>query len=286
MTRVFEPIDSTWCPGCGDFAVLSSLRKAITDLEIRTENLVMVTGIGCSGGIQNFMLNYGYHALHGRLLSTATGIKLANPKLTVIAAGGDGDAYAIGMGHFMHTLRRNVGIVYIVMNNETYGLTKGQPSPTSKPGFEGNVEEPFDAALAALAVRATTFIARGFSGKPDQLTALLKQAIQHAQEGRGLAFLEVLSPCVTFNDTYKFWRQISHDVAEEHDYNPNDRIRMIGITLKVLESGRIPIGLIYQGDGISYERKVLLNLETAPVNTDIDIKKNLNAYKEILTLFK
>lgn len=286
MTKVFEPIDPTWCPGCGDFAVLASLRKATSDLNIKPEELVMVTGIGCSGAIQNFMVNYGYHAVHGRLLSTATGIKLANPDLFVMAAGGDGDGYAIGMGHFMHTLRRNVSVLYLVMNNETYGLTKGQPSPTSKVGFEGNVEESFDAILAALSVRTTTFIARGFSGKPEQLTYLLKQAMQHVKQGNGLAFFEVLSPCITFNDTYKIWRLSTLDVETYQGYNPKDRAKMLEIVLKILDEGKIPTGLIYQGEGIPYEKRVLLDMKDAPATANIDVKSNSAKYKEILALFK
>lgn len=286
MTKVFEPVDPTWCPGCGDFAVLASFRRAIADLGIKTEDLVLVTGIGCSGAMQNFLVNYGYHAVHGRLLPTATGIKLANPNLMVVAAGGDGDGYAIGVGHFLHTLKRNPSILYIVMNNETYGLTKGQPSPTSKPGFEGNVEEPFDAVLTALSMRTTTFIARGFAGKPEQLTNLMKKAMQHAQQGKGFAFFEILSPCVTFNDTYKLWRQITSDVENEQGYKPNDRVQMLNMFHRLLQNDKIPTGLIYEGDGISYEKSVLRDLKNAPATTDIDVERNLSTYAEIMTLFR
>ncbi len=201
MTKVAPLTTPIWCPGCGDFGVLASLKKALSDLGIKSKDTVLVGGIGCSGSIHNNLECYGVHSLHGRLLPTAIGVKLANPNLTVIAAGGDGDGYAIGAGHFIHTLKKNPSIVYIVMQNGTYGLTKGQPSPTAVPGYEGNVEPPFDAIATALSIESTSFIARGFSGNQPQLTELMKKAITHANEWKGFAFLEVLSPCVTYNDT-------------------------------------------------------------------------------------
>ena len=174
--------------------------------------------------IHNDLECYGIHSLHGRLLPTAIGVKLANPNLTVIAAGGDGDGYAIGAGHFIHALKRNPSIVYIVMQNGTYGLTKGQPSPTAVPGYEGNVEAPFDAVMTALSIQNTTFIARGFSGNQVQLTDLLKKGIQHANSLKGFAFIEILSPCVTYNDTYKEWREQVHNFDAETSYSPKSRV--------------------------------------------------------------
>ncbi len=145
------------------------MKKALADLQIKSKDTVVVGGIGCSGSIHNDLECYGIHSLHGRLLPTAIGVKLANPNLTVIAAGGDGDGYAIGAGHFVHALKRNPSILYLVMQNGTYGLTKGQPSPTAVPGYEGNVEMPFDAVMTALSIQNTTFIARGFSANQTQL---------------------------------------------------------------------------------------------------------------------
>ncbi|EQD38452.1 pyruvate ferredoxin/flavodoxin oxidoreductase, beta subunit, partial [mine drainage metagenome] len=203
MVKSFQPVQSTWCPGCGDFGVLAALKRAAANQKVPQHELTVVGGIGCSGGIHNFLELNGIHALHGRLLAQAVGIKLANPQLTVVAAGGDGDGYAIGMGHFMHAFKKNVSILYVVMNNETYGLTKGQASPTSVIGFEGNVEPPFDAILAALSVRADNFVARTFSGDPKTMTKILEEALTFNRAGRGFAFIEDLSPCVTYNDTFK-----------------------------------------------------------------------------------
>ena len=159
----------TWCPGCGDYAVLSSLQKACADLGLAPEEVVLVSGIGCSGKIAQHFGSYGFHSLHGRALPTATGVKLANQDLTVIAAGGDGDGYGIGMGHFVHAVRRNIDLTYIVMDNHIYGLTTGQLSPTSERGFKsktspkGSAEEPVKAVETAI-VNGASFVAQAFSG--------------------------------------------------------------------------------------------------------------------------
>ena len=188
MVTTVKPTASTWCPGCGDFGVLAAVKKAAAEVGVPNHEQVLVGGIGCSGGIHNFLDTNGLHALHGRLLAQAVGVKLANPKLTVIAAGGDGDGYAIGMGHFIHAFKKNVSLLYIVMNNETYGLTKGQASPTSRVGYEGNVEQPFDAILTALSIPAPNFIARTFSGDPKTMIAVLSEALRFNRKNRGFAF--------------------------------------------------------------------------------------------------
>src|SRR5271169_2553761 len=224
MTKTVPISTPIWCPGCGDFGVLASMKKSLSELSIKPKDTVIVGGIGCSGSIHNDLECYGIHSLHGRLLPTAIGVKLANPNLTVIAAGGDGDGYAIGAGHFIHALKRNPSIVYIVMQNGTYGLTKGQPSPTAVPGYEGNVEAPFDAVMTALSIQNTTFIARGFSGNQSQLTDLLKRGIQHANALKGFAYIEILSPCVTYNDTYKEWRESVFNLDTETTYSPKSRV--------------------------------------------------------------
>ncbi|MGI6127817.1 MAG: thiamine pyrophosphate-dependent enzyme, partial [Planifilum sp.] len=163
----------TWCPGCGDYAVLSSLQKACADLGLEPEEVVLVSGIGCSGKISQHFGSYGFHSLHGRALPTAQGVKLANQDLTVIAAGGDGDGYGIGMGHFVHAVRRNVDLTYIVMDNHIYGLTTGQLSPTSDRGFksktspQGSAEEPVKPVETAI-VNGASFVAQAFSGDVKQ----------------------------------------------------------------------------------------------------------------------
>lgn len=242
-----------WCPGCGDFGVLASLKKALMESGIKPKDTVLVGGIGCSGSIHNNLDCYGIHSLHGRLLPTAIGVKLANPNLTVIAAGGDGDGYAIGAGHFIHALKKNPSIVYVVMQNGTYGLTKGQPSPTALPGYEGNVDLPFDAVLTALSIQNSSFIARGFSGNQQQLSEIIKKGIEHANSLKGFAFVEVLSPCVTYNDTYKDWREQVYDLDSEKNYDPNDKSMAFARVIQLMNEKRIPTGLIFTGDRASLE---------------------------------
>jgi 2-oxoglutarate/2-oxoacid ferredoxin oxidoreductase subunit beta len=284
--RIYTPTTPIWCPGCGDFGVLASLKKALSDLQIKSKDTVIVGGIGCSGSIHNNLECYGIHSLHGRLLPTAIGVKLANPQLTVIAAGGDGDGYAIGAGHFLHTLKKNPSIVYIVMQNGTYGLTKGQPSPTAQVGYEGNQDLPFDAILTALSIPSTTFIARGFSGNQVQLTDLMKKAISHANSNQGMGFLEVLSPCVTYNDTYKEWREQVYDLNAEKDYNPNSRLLAFSRASEIMSKGKIPTGLIYAGKVKSLEENTFSPNKEPVALQDIRIESNLPKYEQLLKDFR
>src|SRR5438067_242398 len=202
-------VDPDWCPGCGDFGVLAAVEKALVELQIPNHDVVTISGIGCSSNFPGFINSYGMHTLHGRALAVATGVKLANHNLHVIVTGGDGDGFGIGGNHFMHTMRRNVDLTYIAMDNQIYGLTTGQVSPTSRIGMKtkstpfGSVEGPINPMALALAVGAT-FVARGFSGEPKHLTDLIKQGIRH----KGFAFIDVFSPCVTYNhdNTYPWFR--------------------------------------------------------------------------------
>jgi 2-oxoglutarate ferredoxin oxidoreductase subunit beta len=265
--------------------VLASLKKALTESGIKAKDTVMVGGIGCSGSIHNNLECYGIHALHGRLLPTAIGVKLANPNLTVIAAGGDGDGYAIGAGHFIHALKKNPSIIYIVMQNGTYGLTKGQPSPTAVPGYEGNLEPPFDAVMTALSIQNTSFIARGFSGNQTQLTELIKKGIAHANALKGMAFIEVLSPCVTYNDTYKEWREQVYNFDSEKGYDPQNRLLAVTRASQVLAEGKIPTGLIYTGVRKSLETNTNTTKEPLALQ-DIRFEINRTRYEEILKDFR
>ena len=282
--RSAKPVQPIWCPGCGDFGVLAAVKKAAANLKIATHDLVLVGGIGCSGSIHNFLEVNGIHALHGRLLAQAVGVKLANPQLTVVAAGGDGDGYAIGMGHFIHAFKKNASILYLVMNNETYGLTKGQPSPTSQIGFEGNVEPPFHAMLTALSVPAPNFLARTFSGDPKSMTAILEEALRFNREGRGFAFVEDLSPCVTYNDTYKLWREKVVDVSTLPGYDPTDRRAMFKICYDQIEQGRLPVGVLHRpanGEREGLEAK-LLGERPGPVRSAVDLDSNRAQYEKLL----
>ncbi len=287
MVQSAKPRPSTWCPGCGDFGVLAAAKKALVELKIPTHEAVLVGGIGCSGGIHNFIDINGVHALHGRLLAQAIGLKLANPQLTVLAAGGDGDGYAIGMGHFMHAFKKNASILYIVMNNETYGLTKGQASPTSRVGFEGNIEIPFDAILTALSIPSGAYIARTFSGDPKTMTAVLSEALQFNRAHRGYAFVEDLSPCVTYNDTFKEWREKVVNIEKLPGYDPTDRSVVFRLCSEAMDAGKIPIGVMHRpgksSDAASNPLELkLLPDNVGPARADIALEHNLPAYRALL----
>ena len=194
--RDLKPV---WCPGCGDFGVVNALYKTLSDLNLERHNTAVISGIGCSSRLPGYVAAYGFNALHGRALTLATGVKLANPQVTTIVAGGDGDGFAIGMGHFPHAARRNLDMTYILMDNRIYGLTKGQLSPTSEPDLVtktstmGNIERPIDPITLALAT-GVTFIARTVSTNIKHMTEMFTRAIKHS----GFSFVQVLSPCVTF----------------------------------------------------------------------------------------
>lgn len=197
-----------WCPGCGHFFILRALTKALAWLNISKQDIGLVSGIGCSSRLPAYLDVYGFHGIHGRALALASGLKLARPDLTVIAAGGDGDGYSIGGNHFIHACRRNMDITYIVMDNEVYGMTKGQPSPTTDPEWHSKLApngtglssfNPMGIALAS----GASFIARGFSGDPNGLTKILTEAIQH----QGFSLVEIKSPCVTFRPEQKDWHK-------------------------------------------------------------------------------
>ena len=241
-----------WCPGCGDFGVLSAFYKALADMNMDPANTVLVSGIGCSGRFPAFVEAYGFHGVHGRALPLATGVKMANPDLTVVVAGGDGDAFSIGAGHLPHAARRNVDLTYIVMDNQIYGLTKGQPSPTSPHGMEkkaapyGSPDYPINPILMALAYGAS-FVARGFSSRPKDVTELVKQGIRH----KGFAFIQVYSPCVTFNDTYDHFRTLTKDLPADHDSSN----RMMAIE-RSMSLDPLYLGVYYREERPTYDAQM------------------------------
>ena len=285
MTETFTPTRPIWCAGCGDFGVLEALTQGLDELAVPEYRRMIIAGIGCSGSLQNYLACYGYHALHGRVLPTATGCKLANPDLTVVAVGGDGDGYAIGAGHLVHAFKRNPGITYIVMNNGTYGLTKGQASPTSTTGFRGNIEEDLDPVLLALSIPGSTFIARGYSGQPAQLLNLTIAALKHTAAGRGMAYLEVLSPCVTYNDTYREWRTNVYNVDDDTVYDRKDRAAAFTRMTELREQGRLPLGLIYEGERPALESFVSNTAFDVPARQDISDPSLVDGYREALQSF-
>ena len=233
-----------WCAGCGDYGVLSSLQNAYAKLGKGNHEHLTVSGIGCSSNLPGYIQTYGMHTLHGRSLAVATGAKLANHEMNVVVTGGDGDGYGIGGNHFIHTMRKNIDLLYIVMDNQIYGLTIGQASPTSLMDMKtkstpfGNIEAPLNPIAMAI-VTGATYVARGFSGNPRQLAELMYNGMQH----KGFALIDVFSPCITFNrdNTTAFFKQ---RVQELEDHDPSNKAAALEQAVKW--GDEIPIGLLYQ----------------------------------------
>jgi 2-oxoglutarate ferredoxin oxidoreductase subunit beta len=240
-------VDPDWCPGCGDFGVLAAFQKALVELQVQPYNVVTISGIGCSSNLPGYVETYGMHTLHGRALAVATGVKMANHELTVVVTGGDGDGFGIGGNHFIHTMRRNVDLLYLAMDNQIYGLTTGQVSPTSRLGMKtkstpfGNVEGPINPIAMALAAGAT-FVARGFSGEQKHLTELIKQGLQH----KGFSFIDIFSPCVTYNldNTYPWFKQRVRKLEDDPRYDSSNWT--MAMEKSHLWGDEIPIGKFYQ----------------------------------------
>jgi 2-oxoglutarate ferredoxin oxidoreductase subunit beta len=240
------PVANTWCPGCGNFGILTALKHAIVQLGLNTEEVVAVSGIGCHGKITDYVKVNALHVIHGRVLPAATAVKLANNDLTVLGFAGDGDAYNIGIGHLPHAARRNVDLTYIVHDNLVYGLTTGQTSPTSRKGYRskttprGSFEPGVNPLTQALAGDAS-FVARGYAGDWRHLVEILKRAVGH----RGFALVDVLQPCVTWNrvNTYDFYKERVYKL-EEAGHDEEDLQEAYA---KAQEWGeRIPIGVFYR----------------------------------------
>lgn len=279
----YHLIDPTWCPGCGLYGIFAALKKAAAAVAIDPEQFVIVSGIGCHGRINNYFKANGFHGLHGRSLPVASGIKLTNPKLSVIAVSGDGDAYSIGLSHFIHSLRRNVNLTYIVVDNQVYALTQGQTSPTSQRGFVssstpyGSKEIPLRGGLLALA-SGGPFIARGFSGEPENLAALIEAGIRY----KGFSLIDVLSPCVTHNkiNTYQWFKNNIFRIEDEPDYDATDKRNAWEILVR---EDKIPVGLIYREERPLFEDLVLPDKE--PIAFE-DLSVALESLKKILETFE
>ena len=243
-------VDPDWCPGCGDFGVLTALKQALVELNLNPHQVMTISGIGCSSNLPGYLSTYGMHTLHGRALAVATGAQLANHDLKIIVTGGDGDGYGIGGNHFIHSMRRNVDLTYIVMNNQIYGLTTGQISPTSTKGMKtkstpaGSVENPIFPVSLAIAAGAT-YVARGYTGQVKHLVDLIKGGIQH----KGFALIDAFSPCVTFNldNTHEFFKHRTKKL-EDMGHDPTDFAAAIQ---KSYEWGdEIPIGLFWKREDL------------------------------------
>jgi 2-oxoglutarate ferredoxin oxidoreductase subunit beta len=247
-SHIFEmgDIDIAWCPGCGNFSILKVLKQALSELGIKPEKLVLVSGIGQAAKIPHYFRTNFFNGLHGRAIPPATAIKVVNPDLTVIAESGDGDMYGEGGNHLINAIRRNPDITNIVHNNMVYGLTKGQASPTSQIGFKTPVQvkgvflEPFNPLALAVALDAS-FVARAFSGDIEQTKEILERAISH----KGFALVDIFQPCVSFNkvNTHKWFKENTYYLDKSHD--PLNRAVAFQ---KAVEREKLPLGIFYRND--------------------------------------
>ncbi len=260
----------SWCPGCGDFGILLAIKGAIVELNIEPENIAIISGIGCSGKVPHWIRTYGLHGIHGRALPVAQAVKLSNHGITVFAVGGDGDGYGIGMCHFIHAMRRNNNMTYVVHNNMIYGLTTGQVSPTSEKGTKtkstpaGVIEVPVNPIALAISSGAT-FVARSFAGDVKHIQKIIVDAVQH----RGFSLIDVLQPCVSFNkvNTYEWYKQRVYDL-QTTGHNVEDKMAAYS---KALEWGEhIPIGVFYKMQLPAYEDELPQVKEMPLVKQKID----------------
>ncbi|MBI2580092.1 MAG: 2-oxoacid ferredoxin oxidoreductase [Candidatus Aenigmarchaeota archaeon] len=272
----------TWCVGCGDFSILSVLKLAIVETKLDPANTVIVSGIGCGSKTNHFIKTYGFEGLHGRALPVATGIRIANHKLNVIVVTGDGDGYGIGGNHFIHAARRNLNLTYVIQNNEVYGLTKGQTSPTSEKGFKSNstpqgaLEEPVNPLALAITMGAT-FVARGYALDIPGLKKLISEGMQH----NGLAVIDVFQPCSTYNKVNTpEWYKARLFKLEEVGHDPSDKVK--AFEMAQMWGDRIPVGLFYRENRPTYEEG-LPQIQEKPLAEqdieDVDISAFLNRFK-------
>lgn len=296
-------VHNTWCPGCGDFAILNSVQSALAELQVPPHMVVIVSGIGCSGKSPHYINAYGFHTLHGRALPAATGVKLANPKLTVVAVGGDGDGFGIGAGYFINTGRRNVDMTYLVFDNQVYGLTKGQGSPTMHKGdkAKGMAEAAVQDSVNPLALAISagyTFVARGYALQPRSLAQVIAEAIRH----RGTSFVDIMQTCPVYNDLHdKEWYGEKLDgrprlyQLDDTDYdpvvhdptNPDEIIaKKVQAIAKSYEWGaRIPTGVLYKFETATYEDSMAagrprgMDSVLDPNVTDRDLSRLVNALR-------
>ncbi len=240
-----------WCPGCGHYGVLAGLTKALAALEVPPEEVAVISGIGCSSRVPAYLSTYGFHGIHGRALPLATGLKLARPELTVVVAGGDGDGFSIGGNHFISACRRNVDLTYVVMDNQVYGMTKGQASPTTDPDWEfgkltpgGTGINPFQPLVSALASGAN-FVARASSSDPNGAAKLIVEAIRHP----GFSFVHVLSPCRTFRPEQHEWKKRIQPAPEEETGD------LATAASHLFGDHGFYVGILYRGERAPFESK-------------------------------
>ncbi|KAA0564253.1 2-oxoacid:ferredoxin oxidoreductase subunit beta [Rossellomorea aquimaris] len=277
-------VKPNWCPGCGDFSVQAAIQRASANVGLDPEQLAVVSGIGCSGRISGYINSYGFHGIHGRSLPIAQGLKMANKDLTVIASGGDGDGFAIGLGHTIHAIRRNVDVTYIVMDNQIYGLTKGQTSPRSSSGFktkstpQGSIEPalaPMEMALTA----GATFVAQSFSSDLKELTAIIEAGLNH----KGFSLINVFSPCVTYNkiNTYDWFKENLTKLSDLEGYDPSNREQAMNT---LMEKDGLVTGLIYQNKEQPSYQDLVTGYSEEPLSTH-ELKLDEDKFDELVKEF-
>ncbi|WP_246939729.1 2-oxoacid:ferredoxin oxidoreductase subunit beta [Bacillus pinisoli] len=268
-------VKPNWCPGCGDFSVQAAIQRAAANVGLEPDQLAVVSGIGCSGRISGYINAYGFHGIHGRSLPIAQGVKMANKDLTVIASGGDGDGFAIGLGHTIHAIRRNIDVTYIVMDNQIYGLTKGQTSPRSDVGFktkstpQGSIESALNVMEMALTAGAT-FVAQSFSTDLKELTALIEAGINH----KGFSLINVFSPCVTYNkvNTYDWFKENLVKLSDVESYDPHNKMTAMKT---LMENRGLVTGLIYQNTEQKSYQELITGYSESPLSeSDLNISED------------
>jgi 2-oxoglutarate/2-oxoacid ferredoxin oxidoreductase subunit beta len=277
-------VKPNWCPGCGDFSVQAAIQRAAANVGLEPEQLAVVSGIGCSGRISGYIHSYGFHGIHGRALPIAQGLKMANKELTVIASGGDGDGFAIGMGHTIHAIRRNIDITYIVMDNQIYGLTKGQTSPRSAAGFKtkstpaGSIE-PALAPMEMALIAGATFVAQSFSSDLKELTAVIEAGIKH----KGFSIINVFSPCVTYNkvNTYEWFKENLTKLSDIEGYDPSNREMAMQTLMK--HDGLVT-GLIYQNTSQPSYQELVKGYAEEPL-AKMDLQLDEKKFEELVAEF-
>ncbi|TYR82795.1 2-oxoacid:ferredoxin oxidoreductase subunit beta [Priestia megaterium] len=277
-------VKPNWCPGCGDFSVQAAIQRASANVGLEPHELAVVSGIGCSGRISGYINSYGFHGIHGRALPIAQGVKMANRDLTVIASGGDGDGFAIGMGHTVHAIRRNIDVTYIVMDNQIYGLTKGQTSPRSEVGFktkstpEGSIESALSVMELALTAGAT-FVAQSFSTDLKELTSLIEQGIQH----KGFSLINVFSPCVTYNkvNTYDWFKENLTSLSTIENYDATNRMQAMQT---LMEHNGLVTGLIYQNPHQPSYQQLVHGYSEKPLS-EADLTMTEDKFNELVAEF-
>lgn len=282
--KIFDSVETAWCPGCGNFAIQAALKQALAELALLPHEVVITSGIGQAAKMPHYVRTNGFNGLHGRALPPAFGIHVANKNLKVIVSTGDGDSFGEGGNHVIHNMRRNIDIAHFVHDNQIYGLTKGQASPTTSKGHktsvqvEGVINKPLN-PIALSIVSGATFVARAYAGNRQHLVSIMKKAIQH----RGYALVDIMQPCVTFNkvNTYEWFNERVYMISEDHDRT--DRLAALEMAFEWENTDKVALGIFYQVEQPTYIDKIPKLANGKPlVDREFDIEKIEQFIKEFI----